>query len=218
LRTQTSRDLYHLKQSEFNHRTFTEFPVNSYVLATYGNDPMDRPPTKTHTTNQGPFLVVSIDETKTRYTVKDLVFNKLIDLHVSWLRPFNYEEGTDPIDAALIDSNTYELEEVIQHFGDTSTMKKSHLTFTVKYRGKMFDESQRLTWEELRDTEALHNYLTKNNLRKYINKRFTYQRGSKEWLAEQEANKRLKRSVISDATVPLKKKRKRKNRRKSNSY
>ena len=204
--TQTSRDLYHLKQSEFDHRTFTEFPINSYVLATYGNDPMDRPPTKTHTANQGPFLVVDVDETKTRYTVKDLVFNKLIDLHVSWLRPFYYEEGTDPADAAFEDSNAFEIEEVMQHFGDTSTMKKSHLTFTVKYRGKMFDESKRLTWAELRDTEALHNYLTKKNLRKYINQRFTYPRGSKEWLAERAANVTLKRPNDSEAKGHLKKK------------
>ena len=212
--TQKSSDLYHLQQSDLNHRTFTEFPINSYVLASYGNDPMDRPPTKTHTSHQGPFMVVDIDETKTRYTVKDLVFNKLIDLHVSWLKPFIYEEGrTNPIDVALADSNTHVIEEVIQHFGDTSTMKKSHLTFLVKYQGKMLDESKRLTYAELRDTEALHNYLTKNNLRKYINKRFTYERGSPEWLAEQEANKHLKRPVDSQITKRARK-RLRKNARK----
>ena len=204
--TQKSSDLYHLKQTEYSHRTFTEFPINSYVLASYGNDPMDRPPTKTHTTHQGPFMVVDIDETKTRYTVKDLVFNKLIDLHVSWLKPFIFEEGrTNPLDVAILDSNTDLIEEVLQHFGDTSTMRKSHLTFLVKYQGKMIDESKRLTYAELRDTEALHNYLTKNNLRKYINKRFTYERGSPEWLAEQEANKDLKRSVDSQITKQAKK-------------
>jgi hypothetical protein len=84
-------------------------------------------------------------------------------------------------------------------------MRKSHLTFLVKYQGKMIDESKRLTYAELRDTEALHNYLTKNNLRKYINKRFTYERGSPECLAEQEANKDLKRSVDSQITKQAKK-------------
>ena len=197
--TQKSNDLYHLKISEFNHRTLTEFPINSYVLAHYGNDPHDRPPTKTHTANQGPFLVVDIDSTKTRYTVKDIVFNKLFDLHVSWLRPFIYEEGrTNPIDVALADSNEQEIEEVIQHFGNTSSLKKSHLTFTVRYRGQIIPDSKRLTWAQLRDTEALHKYLTQNNLRKYLNKRFTYPVNSPEWIAERAEIQNVKRSASSN--------------------
>jgi hypothetical protein len=214
--TQKSNDLYHLKKSEFNHRTLTEFPINSYVLAHYGNDPNDRPPTKTHTANQGPFLVVDIDSTKTRYTVKDIVYNKLFDLHVTWLRPYLYEEGrTNPIDAALADSNEREIEEVTQHFGDTSSLKKSHLTFTVRYSGQMIADSKRLTWAQLRDTEALHKYLTQNNLRKYLNKRFTYPVGSPEWVAEKNEIQNLKRS--SDANLQSKettKKRRRRNKHK----
>jgi len=212
--TQKSNDLYHLKRSEFNHRTLTEFPINSYVLANYGNDPNDRPPTKTHTANQGPFLVVDIDSTKTRYTVKDIVYNKLFDLHVTWLRPYLYEEGrTNPIDAALADSNEREIEEVTQHFGDTSSLKKSHLTFTVRYSGQMIADSKRLTWAQLRDTEALHKYLTQNNLRKYLNKRFTYPVGSPEWIAEKNEIQNLKRS--SDAQIKeVTKKRRRRNKHK----
>ena len=206
--TQQSSDLYHLKTSEFNHRILTEFPINSYVLAHYGHDPHDRPPTKTHTTHQGPFLVVDVDTTKTRYTVKDLVYNKLIDLHVTWLRPFIYEEGrTNPIDVALADSNEQEIEEVTQHFGDTSTLQKSHLTFTVRYRGQMIADSKRLTWAQLRDTEALHKYLTQNNLRKYLNKRFTFPRGSPEWITERAEIQNLKRSADSQSKPVVKKRR-----------
>jgi len=206
--TQQSSDLYHLKTSEFNHRILTEFPINSYVLAHYGHDPHDRPPTKTHTTHQGPFLIVDVDTTKTRYTVKDLVYNKLIDLHVTWLRPFIYEEGrTNPIDVSLADSNEQEIEEVTQHFGDTSTLKKSHLTFTVRYRRQMIADSKRLTWAQLRDTEALHKYLTQNNLRKYLNKRFTFPRGSPEWITERAEIQNLKRSADLQSKPVVKKRR-----------
>ena len=79
----------------------------------------------------------------------------------------------------------------------------------------MIADSKRLTWAQLRDTEALHKYLTQNNLRKYLNKRFTYPVGCPEWVAEKNEIQSLKRS--SDANLQSKettKKRRRRNKHK----
>ena len=58
----------------------TEFPINSYVLVNYGDKPT---PSKFHSYWRGPYRVVQQDnEDKNRYTVQNLVTNKLEDFPV----------------------------------------------------------------------------------------------------------------------------------------
>jgi hypothetical protein len=70
----------------------TIFPVNSYVLVNYGDQ---KAPSKLHAHWRGPFRVVKIDdEDLNRYTVQNLVTNKLEDFPVHQLKIF-LDNGVD---------------------------------------------------------------------------------------------------------------------------
>ncbi len=65
----------------------TEYPIGSYVLVLYPQTRMGRlPPTKLHTQWKGPMMIVN--NTGSKYTVRNLVSGKLEDYHISSLKPF----------------------------------------------------------------------------------------------------------------------------------
>ena len=82
----------------------TTYPVGAYVLVNYEN----RPPSKLHTPWRGPMKVISSQDS--RYTVQNLVTNKLEDFHVTQLKLFVY----DPIlhDPRLIANKDYQVEDI----------------------------------------------------------------------------------------------------------
>jgi hypothetical protein len=143
----------------------TEFPINSYVLVDYDT----RPPTKLHTNLKGPMRVVNF--VGSRYTVQNLVTNKLEDFHVTQLHPFNYDSETvDPRLVANKDQQVFDVECVVTHKGNVK--RKSELTFLVRWKGYAPADDSWVKWEDLRNNLALHKYLRENKLETLIPKQF----------------------------------------------
>jgi hypothetical protein len=151
-----------------NDVNYSTFDIGSYVLVQYPNSQMGhKPPTKLHTHWKGPYRVVNAIETK--YTIQNLVNLKCEDVHVSRLKQFLYDPTmTNPEEVALSDSQSFVIEKVNAHRGDTSRV--STLQFQVKWLG-----DDQLTWEpwkNVRTNQALHAYLKKVKLSKLIPKQY----------------------------------------------
>ena len=155
---------------------YTEFPVNSYVLAKYEGDE-HRPPSKLETYWRGPLRVVACKGVIC--TVQHLVTNKLEDLHVKLLKPFMYDaDQTDPEQIAAQDEGYHVLAEVHQHRfvkdnivydGSNSRGKLSHLQLLVRYEGD--EEPLWQKWSvdtKLNHATLVHDYLRENKLARFI--------------------------------------------------
>jgi hypothetical protein len=149
----------------------TTYPIGSYVLVEYPKtmgDGRGRPPNKLQTIRKGPMKVVSFD--KDAYDVFDLVQRKVDTVHVARLHPFYYDpERVDPENVAIRDQGEFIVEEIVDAITDP-TLPKTQWSFRVRWQGygESFDEW--LDWSELRNVEALHTYLRKHNLARFIPK------------------------------------------------
>ena len=163
---QRNSDLHHIAMHTAER---TEFPINSYVMAKYENHE-HRPPTKLHPIKKGPFRVVNY--TGSIYTVQNLVTMKNEDYHVTNLEPyFQDNKHNDPRQAANADADVVDVDEVLDHTGNWKGHKR-YLYFKVKWAdGEIQD---RVSWAQLRDTEALHAYLTSKGQQKLIPKQYTW--------------------------------------------
>ena len=149
----------------------TEFSIHSYVLIGYPKTSHHSgPPSKFHTNLKGPYQVVA--KSGTRYTVRNLVTNKLEDFHITLLREFLFDpEYVDPVKIAMCDEQFYEIEKVLAHKGQFN--KKDTLFFKVKWLG--YDDEKDNTWEpwkNLRLNIRLHQYLRDKNLTTHIPKEY----------------------------------------------
>ena len=134
----------------------TEFPINSYVLVSYGDK---KPPTKFDSYWRGPFRVVSQDQDdKNRYTVQNLVTNKLQDFPVHQLKAY-LENGYDkPEHVALTDTpKLHVVERIISHEGHRKNL--ASLLFKVKWEDLSEEETSMETHDTLKDTQPYHDYL-----------------------------------------------------------
>ena len=136
--------------------TRSEFPVNSYVLVNYGDQ---QKPSKLHTEWRGPYRVVGKDEDDlNRYTVQNLVTNKLSDFHIKNLKTYQFDEGrTQPEAAALRDAALIIVEKIISHSGNE--WDPSSLRFEVKWQGLSNSENTLERYADLKTNEILHTYL-----------------------------------------------------------
>ena len=149
----------------------TEFPINSYVLVGYPKTSHHSgPPTKFHCSLKGPYQVIA--KTGAKYTVRNLVNNKLEDFHITLLREFLYDPAhVDPVKIAMCDEQFFEIERVLAHKGQFN--KKDKLLFKVKWIG--YDDEKDNTWEpwkNLRANVRLHEYLRNNKLTTHIPKEY----------------------------------------------
>ena len=91
--------------------------------------------------------------------------------HVTQLKQFKYDlQNTDPTDIARRDHLEFFVEEILSFKGDVKRV--STLTFRVKWLG--YDESHNSwePWKQLMNTEKLHEFLIKVNLRNLIPRKF----------------------------------------------
>jgi hypothetical protein len=161
---QRHKDLKHgLTNFVFNP---TEFPINSYVLASYPDGAMGRrPPTKFHPKLKGPFRVVN--RQRDEYTVQNLVTNKFGKYHKTSLRMFEFDPDlVNPWDVAIRDNDEYIIETILQHRGDPKKLRS--LVFLVKWLGYPDSANSWEPWSNLRLTEQLHLYLRANGLQRLI--------------------------------------------------
>ena len=100
----------------------------------------------------------------------DLVARKVDTVHVARLHPFLYDpEIIDPENVAIRDHGEFIVEEIVDALMDQA-LPKTQWSFRVRWQG--YDEScdEWLDWNQLKHVEALHKYLRKNNLVKFIPK------------------------------------------------
>jgi len=167
-RTQRERDTDHLVRSSPKR---TEYPVGSYVLVDYHKNAFRKgPPNKMLTYLRGPMRVKSID--KNTYILLNLVTRKDETIHVTDLRPFNYDPNhVDPVDVARKDiTSTFVVERIIEHVGDEK--RKSSLDFRVRWQGYDEEHDLWLPYAEVRDVEATHIYLRDKGLHNLIPAKF----------------------------------------------
>jgi hypothetical protein len=183
---QISTDQFHLamRQPTAQH---TEFPDNSYVLATYENDER-RPPTKLHTRLRGPFRVVNTNAEDNRVVnVIHPVTNKLETIHKKLLRPFTYDPNhTDPDEVAQHDGDYVVITEIRDHRFVKDGMiyvpigregKVSELQLLVRYQNEPEGIWQQ-EWSintKLNHAGAVHSYLRENKLKKFIPVQYRYE-------------------------------------------
>ena len=114
---------------------------------------------------QGPMQVVN--RVGSKYTVRNLITHKTDDVHVTRLKPFDYDETrTDPREEAMHDEREFEIDHVRAHRGDRND--KTNMTFLVRWTGFSESEDSWEPWENLRNTDALHQYLRDNRMRSLI--------------------------------------------------
>ena len=160
INTLEKRDEDHMATKQ--HIQPTVFPINSYVLVDY----VDQPPTTLHAPLEGPLRVISSNNGQ--YILQNLVTDKLVEYHVSRLRPFYYDDENLPQLTANKDAQQWDVDFIVDHAGDSSHRKE--LFFRVRWLGH--DELSD-TWEpysNLRHNTKLHDYLRANKLKKLIPK------------------------------------------------
>jgi len=160
---------------KFGGEEITEFPINSYVLVNYeGEDHI--PPSKLHTHLRGPLRVVNYNGPI--YTLQNLVSpTKLEDFHVKLLHPFKFDESnTDPSEVAQHDEEYTGIKEVLDHKFSNKKKRRTDLQFKLLWEGDK--EPNWYPWNPtFGHAEKIHDYLTINNLKKYIPTQYTWPKG-----------------------------------------
>jgi hypothetical protein len=108
----------------------TVFAPNSYVLMTYPEGAMGaRPPNKFNTNLKGPLKVIR--SVGSKYTLLNLITNKLEEVHVTRLRPFYYDPAvTDPANVASKDYQEFKVAQILRHEG--SPARYGQMDFLVQ--------------------------------------------------------------------------------------
>ena len=147
----------------FEHK---DYPIDSYVLVHYRTGV---PPSRLHTHWKGPMKVVKGQDS--RYTLLDLISGKEVDYHVSDLKAFNFDPAiVNPLDIARRDHLEHFLDRVYDISGDPKSKKS--LKFRVSWFGYDASEDSWEPYANLRDTEALHDFLRSKKLQFLIPKKF----------------------------------------------
>lgn len=139
----------------------THFDVGSYVLWEYP----DRPPSKLMPRWRGPCIVVEEMSDGNRYLIQHLNTMKVSEAHITMLKPFIVRDldGDELRELAAIDQGEEAIECILTHTytGPARRKKKSleDYDFHVRWRGYDDSEDLWLPYAELKDTEALGDYL-----------------------------------------------------------
>jgi hypothetical protein len=175
---QIKSDEYHIQQRSRGQKT--EFPIQSYVLYADPSGLKISGNSKLSTPLKGPFRVVnrirskhqSSDDSGDIYVIENLISHEMKDVQVHHLRPFEYNsENVDPLEVAMTDNQEFLIEKILAHEPNLPPnkfmkLRKEEMRFLVKYIGYETPESN--TWDNLRKTEQLHNYLRANGMKSLV--------------------------------------------------
>jgi len=162
---QRALDVKHM--TERSSETYTEFADGSLVLLAYSKGlGGKKPPHKLMTKLKGPYVVTSHDGP--RYRVKHLASNRIEEVHVTRMQPFEYDsKRTNPKEIAAADIDEFVVAAILDH-KPKYFPKRSNLVFLVKWDG--YDETHNSwePWEVLRNNSICHTYCSENKLRKFV--------------------------------------------------
>jgi hypothetical protein len=165
---QLAHDTAHLTKKSKEDPT-TEYPVGTFVLVAYPSEGMHKgPPSKIMTNLRGPLRVLAYNGTS--YDLLNLTTNKIeYGIHVKRLKPFDYDpDHTNPVEVSNTDSDSFIVEEIVQHQGNPN--RKTEMVFEVKWKYFPSSENTWEPWSSVRDTDKLHEYLSKHGLAKLLPK------------------------------------------------
>jgi len=137
----------------------TSYEIGSYVLVEYPNTMggKGRAPSKLRTVLRGPMKVLEKEGDK--YTLLDIITRKAEELHVTRLHPFYFDPArTDPEKIAYLDRGEHTVDKIIDAQMDENEPKDSW-SFLVRWEGYSEEDDLWLSWKELKDVKALHEYL-----------------------------------------------------------
>jgi hypothetical protein len=138
------------KQADLQPKEVVSYDQGDLVLVSYP----ERPPNKLAPKWRGPMVVADL-RSRSAIIVQDLCTNKLMEVHISRLKPFNAARTADPIKVAEIDKDEYAVEQILEHRG---TSKKT-LQFKVRWMGYGEEEDSWIGFKDAKDLEALDVYL-----------------------------------------------------------
>ena len=134
----------------------TVFEIGSYVLVEHTNSFRRGPNSKLLPFLKGPFLVIS--STKSRYTLRNLLTNRIKDYHVKRLSPFQLDPTrSNPIEVALRDDGELFIIQNITKMRGSAKGLKAKLFFEVFWLG--FKDPTWEPWSRVRTTLKLHEFL-----------------------------------------------------------
>ncbi len=99
-----------------------------------------------------------VHASKATYTLQNLVTDKLVNYHISQLKPFIYNEmEVDPVDIARREQQEFMVERILSHEGDPN--ERTTMKFHVKWLG--YDDSHNTwePWKNMRENVEVHKYL-----------------------------------------------------------
>jgi hypothetical protein len=115
--------------------------------------------------------VIAVDGAK--YTLQDLVLDRVQHVHVSKLRPFVYDPNrTDPRLVANKERESFDIEKIMSHTGHKQ--RKSEMMFMVHWKGYSEQEATSEPWGKLRDNMHLHRYLIDHNMKSIVPVKYRY--------------------------------------------
>ena len=150
---QRELDDRHMAEAYRDGARVTEFPIGSYVLEHYP----ERKPDKFSTRMRGPLQVVNRLGNK-YFEVQNLVTQKQYDVFIKRLVPFHYDpERVDPQEIARKDEREFLIDHIIAHEGIPK--RRLEMKFLVRWAGFGPEDDTWEPWENLRNTDQLHDYL-----------------------------------------------------------
>lgn len=133
----------------------TTYPLHSYVLVSYP----DRPPSKLHPKWRGPMLVVAVDGNI--YDVEDIVTQEVQQVHIDRLKPYVHDIFDTDLDVATLDNELHIVDFIVAHRG--SFHRRTKMKFKVRWRGHTADHDTWEPYKNVKNLEALGQYMTANN-------------------------------------------------------
>ena len=168
---QMEHDIYEIAKRSKNNPQQTHFPINSYVLVQYETQKTS----KLHTVKHGPYRV--LNHVGTVYTVEHLVTKTIRDFHVKLLSEYKHDDNNMDVDrVAKLDDEYDDIIDVLDHrHVSANCTKRSSLQFLLVWENDRDPKWYR--WNSsLGDNEKIHEYLNKNQLRKYIPIEYTHKK------------------------------------------
>jgi hypothetical protein len=193
----------HLKDRDIKYVTSkpagqqTEYAVGDPVLMQYpvGLGGSRRPPNKLSTRLKGPYEV--IEAKGANYKLRSYANNKELTTNVHNIEPYHHDEEQMSLhDVANLDLQLTDVVEVLEHRGVRDDKSKDKWYFCVQWKdtdfpvgGNKMDKRNWAPWKDLLHNPALHEYLRKKGMHKYIPKENRV-RSDEDVLASKKSNKR----------------------------
>ena len=113
-------------------------------------------------------MALTNDLRGTSYDLLHLITKKIeFGIHVKRLKPFDFDpDRTDPVEVSNTDSDSFIVEEILQHRGNPK--RKTEMVFEVKWKYFPSSENTWEPWSFVRDTDKLQGYLSKCGLAKLL--------------------------------------------------